>query len=131
MQELIMYFKNPLNDTGVLLVITMLDTILGVSWRVAKNQPILSNLFMSGLIKNFGCSCLPSLLALLSFHNPDKTLVDFIVPFFALAIFCGLAQSVMANAVLCGVKIPTWLQAFYDKFILNEQLQKEKKDVDK
>lgn len=48
------YWGNALNDTSVLITMTLLDTILGISWRVKKRRPIISNVFFIGFDQKFG-----------------------------------------------------------------------------
>lgn len=119
------YWGNALNDTSVLITLTVLDTILGVSWRIKKRRPIISNVFLSGLIRNLGCSLLPAFLHLISVFSNDNTLLNLSIPVIGFGIFVGILQSIVANAVLCGVKIPKSFQKYYDRLFLDEQQHKE------
>lgn len=123
--EIFKYLADPVNDSSVLFVLVVLDTILGVSWRIAKSKPIISNILFSGLVRNLGCACLPLILHFFNYLSNDSTLFNVVIPLFGFAIFCGLLQSVIANAVLCGVKIPPFLEDLYKKFFLAEQESKE------
>lgn len=109
------YWGNALNDTSVLITMTILDTILGISWRVKKRRPIISNVFLSGLIKNLGCSLLPAFLHVISIFSNDNTLLNITIPIIGFGIFAAILQSIVANAVLCGVKIPESLKKWYDR----------------
>lgn len=119
------YWGNALNDTSVLITLTVLDTILGVSWRIKKRRPIISNVFLSGLIRNLGCSLLPAFLHLISVFSNDNTLLNLSIPVIGFGIFVGILQSIVTNAVLCGVKIPKSFQKYYDRLFLDEQQHKE------
>lgn len=119
------YWGNALNDTSVLITMSILDTILGISWRVKKRRPIISNIFLSGLIKNLGCSLLPAFLNVISIFSDDNTLLNIAIPIIGIGIFAGILQSIVANAVLCGVKIPESFQKWYDRLFLAEQEHKE------
>lgn len=119
------YWGNALNDTSVLITLTILDTILGVSWRIKKRRPIISNVFLSGLIRNLGCSLLPAFLHLISVFSNDNTLLNLSIPVIGFGIFVAILQSIVTNAVLCGVKIPKSFQKYYDRLFLDEQQHKE------
>lgn len=42
-----------IDQTNILLVLAILDTILGISWRLKVGHALISNRFMSGVTRNF------------------------------------------------------------------------------
>lgn len=121
---------NYVSDSVMLLVLAIVDTILGVAWRVKRGRPILSNKLKSGIIFNFGLCFIPQLIGLAFNCIPgDAPLLMFVCE--ALTIFIGIGQlqSIMANVVLYGIHIPKWLQKPYEMFL--EAEVKEKKNPGK
>lgn len=117
------------SDSLFLLTLTIIDTVLGVSWRIKRGRPIWSNRLKSGLVFNVGLSFLPQLIGVLynQIHSPSKLLLFTIE---AVTIFIALAQlqSILANTILFGVKIPKWAMTWYNILIEPEVEEKKRKD---
>lgn len=115
------------SDSIMLLSLTIVDTVLGVGWRIRKGRPVWSNRFKSGLLFNVTLSFLPQLVgvAFNIIHEPQTDLLLFVIECLTIFIALSQLQSILANAVLFGIKIPGWFKPFYDAIILPEV---EKKD---
>lgn len=114
------YLAYPHNDTIFLFALTVLDTVLAIGWRIKQDHPLLSGNFKAGLLVNSVLSLLPYAMGILNDHTPHDEPLNVLIPIFALGIAIMMLQSIMANAVLYGVKIPNWAQGFYDKFLSAE-----------
>lgn len=118
------------SDTVMLLALTIVDTVLAVGWRIRKGKPIWSNRLKSGLLFNVALSFLPELVGIAFYAIPEHTsnLLLFVIE--CLTIFIALAQlqSILANAVLFGIKIPKWFEPFYNAIIRPEVENKNDKD---
>ncbi len=117
------------SDSLLLLTLAVIDTVLAVAWRIKKGKPIWSKRLKSGLVFNICLSCLPQVIGVLynRIHDPSPLLM-FVVE--AVTIFIALAQlqSILANTVLFGVKVPKWAMKWY--YILIEPEVEDKKHKD-
>lgn len=117
------------SDSLLLLTLAIIDTILAVAWRIKAGRPIWSNRLKSGLVFNIGLCFLPQIIGVMynQIHEPSKLLM---ITIEAVTIFIALAQiqSIVANTVLFGVKIPDWLKKWYDILIEPEVEEKKNKD---
>lgn len=117
------------SDSLFLLTLAILDTVLGVAWRIKLGKPIWSNRLKSGLLFNVVLSFLPQLIGVAynQIHEPSSLLLLTIE---AVTIFIALAQvqSIIANAVLFGIKVPKWAKKWYDVLIEPEVEEKKHKD---
>jgi len=112
----------------MLLSLALVDTVLAIGWRIKKGRPIWSNTLKGGLLFNVVLSFLPQLVGVAYnvIHEPNNMLM-FVVE--CLTIFIALAQlqSIFANAVLFGIKVPDWLMKYYKILIEPEVEKKEAK----
>lgn len=117
------------SDSLFLLTLAIIDTVLAVAWRIKKEKPIWSNRLKSGLVFNIVLSFLPQIIGVLynQIHEPSHLLI---VTLEAVTIFIGLAQlqSILANAVLFGIKVPKWAMKWYQILIEPEVEEKKSKD---
>lgn len=117
------------SDSLFLMTLAILDTVLGVAWRIKLGKPIWSNRLKSGLLFNVVLSFLPQIIgvAYTQIHDPSHLLLLTIE---AVTIFIGLAQlqSILANAVLFGIKVPKWAMKWYSIIIEPEVEKKKHKD---
>lgn len=118
------------SDSLFLLTLAIIDTVLAVAWRIKKGKPIWSKRLKSGLIFNVALSFLPQMIGVCynQIHEPSPLLL---VTLEGVTIFIGLAQlqSILANAVLFGIKVPKWAMKWYSVFIEPEVEDKKHKDV--
>lgn len=117
------------SDSLLLLTLAILDTVLGVAWRIKLGKPIWSSRLKSGLLFNVVLSFLPQLIGVAynQIHEPSHLLLLTIE---AVTIFIALAQlqSIIANAVLFGIKVPKWAMKWYNVLIEPEVEEKKHKD---
>lgn len=117
------------SDSLLLLTLAIIDTVLAIAWRIKKGKPIWSKRLKSGLVFNICLSCLPQIIGVMynRIHDPSPLLM-FVVE--AVTIFIALAQlqSILANTVLFGVKVPKWAMKWY--YILIEPEVEDKKHKD-
>lgn len=117
------------SDSLFLLTLAILDTVLAVAWRIKQGKPLWSNRLKSGLIFNVALSFLPQLIGVAynQIHEPSSLLL---LTLEGVTIFIGLAQlqSILANAVLFGIKVPKWAMKWYSVLIEREVEEKKHKD---
>lgn len=117
------------SDSLFLLTLAIIDTVLAVAWRIKKEKPIWSNRLKSGLVFNIVLSFLPQIIGVMynQIHEPSHLLI---VTLEAVTIFIALAQlqSILANAVLFGIKVPKWAMKWYQILIEPEVEEKKGKD---
>lgn len=113
-----------------LLTLAIIDTVLAVAWRIKQGKPLWSNRLKSGLIFNVALSFLPQIIGVFynQIHEPSPLLL---LTLEGVTIFIGLAQlqSILANAVLFGIKVPKWAMKWYSVLIEPEVEEKKHKDV--
>lgn len=118
------------SDSLFLLTLAIIDTVLAVAWRIKQGKPLWSNRLKSGLIFNVALSFLPQIVGVAynQLHEPSHLLLLTIE---GVTIFIGLAQlqSILANAVLFGIKVPKWAMKWYSVLIEPEVEDKKHKDV--
>lgn len=118
------------SDSLFLLTLAIIDTVLAVAWRIKQGKPLWSNRLKSGLIFNVALSFLPQIIGVCynQIHEPSPLLLLTIE---GVTIFIGLAQlqSILANAVLFGIKVPKWAMKWYSILIEPEVEEKKHKDA--
>lgn len=117
------------SDSLLLLSLAIIDTVLAVAWRIKQEKPIWSKRLKSGLVFNVALSFLPQIIGVAynQIHDPSALLLLTIE---AVTIFIGLSQlqSILANAVLFGIKVPKWAMKWYNVLIEPEVEEKKHKD---
>lgn len=116
------------SDSLLLLSLAIIDTVLAVAWRIKQEKPIWSKRLKSGLVFNVALSFLPQIIGVAynQIHDPSALLLLTIE---AVTICIGLAQlqSILANAVLFGIKVPKWAMKWYNILIEPEVEEKKHK----
>ncbi len=117
------------SDTLFLLTLAIIDTVLAVAWRIKLRKPIWSSRLKSGLLFNVVLSFLPQIIGVAynQIYEPSQLLLLTIE---AVTIFIGLAQlqSILANAVLFGIRVPKWIMKWFNFLIEPEIEDKKHKD---
>lgn len=115
--DFISFAGNGYDQSSILITFAILDTVLGISLHLVKHLPVISNKFMSGVIRNFIPGFLPALLEALESTRTGRPLA---YPYAEFVIFAGTAyfllQSVVANLNGLGTPLPKWLT----KLVINE-----------
>lgn len=118
------------SDSLLLLTLAIIDTVLAVAWRIKKGKPIWSKRLKSGLLFNVALSFLPQIIGVAynQIHEPSHLLL---ITIEAVTIFIAVAQlqSILANAVLFGIKVPKWAMKWYEVLIEPEVEEKKHKDA--
>lgn len=117
------------SDSLFLLTLTIIDTVLAVAWRIKLGKPIWSKRLKSGLIFNVVLSFLPQIIGVAYNHIHESSHL-LLITLEVITIFIGLAQlqSILANAVLFGIKVPKWAMKWYNILIEAEVEEKKHKD---
>ena len=113
--------KNGADITNILIVFALVDIILGVSWRLKDGRKLSSRVFLSGIVQNIGLSLLPLLMQFLE-EATKQDLVFYQYSMFILGVFIALAllQSIVANALLCGLKLPSAMMNMLQNWLYAE-----------
>lgn len=110
MMNLITYFNDGISDSGILMILVIVDTVLALSFQLKVNKPIVSSRLLSGLLRNVILAVTPSLVTALAVWRPRS---DDVYQTLAaiLSIFIGYAiiQSILSYVNLWGVKYPKWM----------------------
>lgn len=118
---------NGLSDSAILMLLVLADTILAVTYNMKARGKILSNEMLSGLLRNFLLSILPSFINLIAALVPrNDDLYNIIASMFTVLIAFAVVESILAYINLWGIKYPSWLE----KFLLGEIESKEVKKGD-
>lgn len=121
---------NGLDETTVLLVMVLFDTILAVSWRlIRRRENIVSSKAIHGIIRNVLVSLIPLIIQRLTELNHHHIIIyQLISAVFTLVIGFAILQSIIANLELNGINPPKFLIKFYgNQTIDNEKNSKERK----
>lgn len=113
MNEILKLFSDGFADSAVLSVMVVIDTTLAVSYWFKNGRRILSNVLLSGLLRNLVLAFVPSLMQLLSSVHPDSTGLVYPLVTSIITIYIGIAilQSILAYTNMWGIKFPGWLNS--------------------
>lgn len=117
------------SDSLLLLTLAIIDTVLAVAWRIKKGKPIWSKRLKSGLLFNITLSFLPQIIGV-AYNQITEPSHLLLLTIEAVTIFMALSQlqSILANAVLFGIKVPKWAMKWYTILIEPEVEDKKSKD---
>lgn len=117
------------SDSLLLLTLAIIDTVLAVAWRIKKGKPIWSKRLKSGLLFNVTLSFLPQIIGV-AYNQITEPSQLLLLTIEAVTIFIALSQlqSILANAVLFGIKVPKWAMKWYTILIEPEVEDKKSKD---
>lgn len=117
------------SDSLLLLTLAIIDTVLAVAWRIKKGKPIWSKRLKSGLLFNVTLSFLPQIIGV-AYNQINEPSHLLLLTIEAVTIFIALSQlqSILANAVLFGIKVPKWAMKWYTILIEPEVEDKKSKD---
>lgn len=119
--QFIKFTGNGTDQTNVLIVFALLDTMLGISLHLLNKQPLISNKFLSGITRNFVPALLPALLQFLENSQPRTPLsYEYAELFIFVCAGYFLIQSILCNLNGLGTPLPTWLI----KLLTNELKEK-------
>ena len=116
------------DETAVLLVLMIFDSVLGVSWRFRRKRFMISSTAVNGIIRNSLTCLLPSLLELIRIELDHHSLIFRIISLL-ISIIIGftLLQSICANLKMNGVDLPQIIENIFGEAIQAELNDKEKR----
>lgn len=116
------------DETAVLFVLMIFDSILGVSWRFRRKRFMISSTAVNGIIRNTLTCLLPSLLELIRMELDHHSLIFRIISLL-ISIIIGftLLQSICANLKMNGVDLPQIIENIFGEAIQAELDDKEKR----
>lgn len=118
--EVVSFCGDGYNQTILLLCLIVVDTYLGLSWRIKRKKPLTSSRFIEGNVLNISVSLIPSILEILQHfrgRTPILTFLEFIMTVTTIVFFM---QSIISNWVLTGYKIPKFILDFAKKHFIDE-----------
>lgn len=120
-------FGNGIDETTILMVMVLFDSILALSWRITKRHHMVSSTALSGILRNILVSCLPVLLdSIRHIYHHTFYIYRFMNFIFTVIIGFGILQSIIANLELNGIRPPKFLVNFYGEQTI--ELEKEHKE---
>lgn len=110
MMNLIQYFNDGVSDSGILMILVIVDTVLALSYQLKVKQPIISSRLLSGLLRNVILAVTPSLVTALSVWRPrSDDIYQMLAAILSLFIGYAIIQSILSYVNLWGVKYPKWM----------------------
>lgn len=116
------FIQTGYDATIALFCLSILDTVLGIAWRIKKGKGLTSRRLLGGLWQNIGMSSVPYLLQLFASldDKPNALLFHTMILIIAGFVALALCQSIVANALLAGIHIPTKLERFLREYLDDE-----------
>ena len=120
--DFVSYFNDGVTDSGILMILVLIDTAVAVSYHYAKGNGFVSNRLLSGLIRNLVLSFMPSLITGISTLRPrTDTLYQYLAMILTIYIGYAIIQSILAYTSLWGVKLPSWLNDLLSQEIKDKE----------
>lgn len=108
--NLVQYFNDGISDSGILLILVIVDTVLALSYQIKISKPIVSGQLLSGLLRNVVLAVIPSLVSALAIYRPrTDDVYQFLAAIMSIFIGYAIVQSILSYVTLWGVKYPKWL----------------------
>ena len=122
MNEFLKLFSDGFADSAVLSVMVVIDTTLAVSYWFKNGRRILSNVLLSGLLRNLVLAFVPSLMQILGSLHPDTTGLVYPLVTSVITVYIGFAilQSILAYTNMWGIRFPNWLNAIIKQEVQNK-----------
>lgn len=129
-QDLIHLLNTGYDATNILFCLALIDTALGVAWRIKKKRPLVSRRLIGGLWQNLSTAFIPYLLQLFAdIRGEHHALVYMSVIYIAFGfVMLALMQSIISNAYLCGFIIPKKFEPWIEKYFGAEIFDKLDRD---
>ena len=122
MNDFLKLLSDGITDSSVLSVLVVIDTTLAVSYWFKNGRKILSNVLLSGLLRNLFLAMTPILIQLLSSLHSDSTGIVYPLVTSIITVYIGFAivQSILAYTAMWGIKFPGWLDALIKQEVQNK-----------
>lgn len=129
-QDLIHLLNTGYDATNILFCLALVDTALGVAWRIKKKRPLVSRRLIGGLWQNLSTAFIPYLLQLFAdIRGEHHAFVYMSVIYIAFGfVMLALMQSIISNAYLCGFIIPKKFEPYIEKYFGAEIFDKLDRD---
>lgn len=122
LNDFVSYFNDGVTDSGILMILVLIDTAVAVSYHYSKGSGFVSNRLLSGLIRNLVLSFMPSLITGISTLRPrTDTLYQYLAMILTAYIGYAIIQSILAYTSLWGVKLPDWLNNMLSQEIKDKE----------
>ena len=111
LQTIFSYFSDPLSDTGILMILVVIDTVLAITYKMSKKSAsFISSKMLGGLLRNLVLSIVPLMVALISALDPRTDGLYAVLSFiFFVFIAWAILVSIISYTSLLGIKYPEWL----------------------
>ena len=121
-QDLIHLLNSGYDATNILFCLGLVDTALGIAWRIKKKRPLVSRRLIGGLWQNLSTAFIPYLLQLFADirHEPHAMIYTLVIYIAFGFVMLALMQSIITNAYLCGFIIPKKFEPFIEKYFGDE-----------
>lgn len=129
-QDLIHILNSGYDATNILFCLALIDTALGIAWRIKKKRRLVSRRLIGGLWQNLSTAFIPYLLQLFADirHEPHAVIYMTVIYIAFGFVMLALMQSIITNAYLCGFIIPKKFDPFIEKYFGAEIFDKLDRD---
>lgn len=104
------YFGDAITDTGILLILVVVDTILALTYSLGTNHRFTSGRMLSGILRNVLLSVVPLGVRALALIEPRQDdLYSVLSAIFFIFIGWAVIVSILSYLTLLGLKFPKWL----------------------
>lgn len=128
--DLIHLLNTGYDATNVLFCLALVDTALGIAWRIKRKRPLVSRRLIGGLWQNLTTAFIPYLLQLFAdIRHESHAMIYMMIIYIAFGfVMLALMQSIITNAYLCGFIIPKKFEPMIKKYFGAEIFDKLDRD---
>lgn len=109
------YFGDAITDTGILLILVVIDTVLALSYAYGNGRKFTSAKMLSGILRNTLLSVVPLGIRAIALIEPRKDdLYMVLSAIFFVFIGWSVLVSIVSYLSLLGIKFPDWLLKIVD-----------------
>lgn len=109
------YFGDSVTDTGILLILVVIDTVLALSYAMGNGHKFTSAKMLSGILRNTLLSVVPLGIRAIALVEPRKDdLYMILSAIFFVFIGWSVLVSIVSYLSLLGIKFPDWLLKIVD-----------------
>lgn len=109
------YFGNSVTDTGILLILVVIDTVLALSYSMSSGRKFTSAKMLAGILRNVLLSVVPLGVRAISLIEPRQDdLYMILSAIFFVFIGWSIMVSIISYLSLLGIKFPDWLLKIVD-----------------
>lgn len=109
------YFGDSVTDTGILLILVVIDTVLALSYSMSSGRKFTSAKMLAGILRNVLLSVVPLGVRTISLIEPRQDdLYMILSAIFFVFIGWSIMVSIISYLSLLGIKFPDWLVKIVD-----------------